>query len=370
MGNRSFNFAAFLAVIVISFSCNILAQDTSQSSPGFVIGTFTASSSDLPFTHYQNYWQVQELGVNSIHQRIIQSIPNQQSNFDSLSLFPIIFAANDSGTGTGKTYIDAFRWQNIDWISYFTNAKYRKWEAEGDPLFTGHVKVIQEHGEFYNDSDVEGYRTNNQTQVGDTIIKGPDYYQYPRYTYTQPEWNPLIIRYRADFRLKIDSPSAISVPVCSLYVTTTYYDTIASQWKEDILAKRLLTTADLSTQYLDFPLIYDYSDYINTDKEPSGEIPIFKPYSVYNSDGLSFNIGAKVHFKVQWLGNKQLFVDRVEVYDADQHGIWSRYFKGQINFNNMVDSIENYSQYFTGLGSKLKYFLQWMNHIQLIHMNP
>ncbi len=270
-------------------------------------------------------------------------------------LFPYIYAANDSGTGTGAWYVDA-QWQNIDWISYFTSAKYRKWEVgeNEDLLFDGNVKIIREHGVNYSDPDgTIGYKTDNSTQVGDTIIKGPKYYQYPRYTYTLPGWNPLAIQYRADFRLKIDSPSATTVPVCSLFVTTSYYDD-SHHWREDILASRLLTSDDLDTDYGDYLLDYNYSNYFSANQYPQEQTPIFKPYSMEEPDGLSFNIGAKVQFKIQWLGNKQLFVDRIEVYDGGPNGIWNKYFKQHPNW--LADSIVTYNNSFAALGNKLKYY--------------
>ena len=207
MGSGRISTIVLLSVMVFSISIHIQAQDTLQSSDNFIIGTFITSSSDQDYTFYDQYYQVKDLGVNSIFQRVVKSVPelNQASNFDSLMLFPYIYAANDSGTGTGAWYVDA-QWQNIDWISYFTSAKYRKWEVgeNEDLLFDGNVKIIREHGVNYSDPDgTTGYKTDNSTQVGDTIIKGPKYYQYPRYTYTLPGWNPLAIQYRADFRLKM-----------------------------------------------------------------------------------------------------------------------------------------------------------------------
>ncbi len=359
MGSGRISTIVLLSVMVFSISIHIQAQDTLQSSDNFIVGTFIASSSDQDYTFYNRYYQVKNLGVNSIFQRVVKSVPelNQASNFDSLMLFPYTYAANDSGTGTGASYIDA-QWQNIDWISYFTSAKYRKWEAEVDLLFpeTGNVRIRRDHGVNYTDPDgTTGYKTDNSTQVGDTIIKGPKYYQYPRYTYTLPGWNPLAIPYRADFRLKIDSPSGTSVPVCSLFVTTSYYDD-SHHWREDILASRLLTSDDLDTDYGDYLLDYNYSNYFSANQYPQEQTPIFKPYSMEEPDGLSFNIGAKVQFKIQWLGNKQLFVDRIEVYDGGPNGIWNRYFKGQINYTNMVDSIITYNKSFEALGNKLKYY--------------
>ena len=52
---------------------------------------------------------------------------------------------------------------------------------------------------------------------------------------------------------------------------------------------------------------------------------------------------------MQWLGNAELFVDYIDVYDED---IWQFYFKE--NYNTLVTDIVNYNQQFSELGTNLK----------------
>ncbi len=75
MGSGRISTIVLLSVMVFSISIHIQAQDTLQSSDNFIIGTFITSSSDQDYTFYDQYYQVKDLGVNSIFQRVVKSVP-------------------------------------------------------------------------------------------------------------------------------------------------------------------------------------------------------------------------------------------------------------------------------------------------------
>ena len=145
--------------------------------------------------------------------------------------------------------------------------------------------------------------------------------------------------------MKIDAPSDTVLPVCQIMVTNT-----DSEGQETFLeyqgvdASRTLTTEDLSTNYQNFELRYDYEGYVDLPTDGRSYPPL--PTSVENPfneiEGRpGYNVGSKVQFKVKWLGNRELFVDYIEVYDER---IWEGWVKGR--YSDLVDSIFNYDQNF------------------------
>ncbi|HCY77941.1 MAG TPA: hypothetical protein DHV28_18700 [Ignavibacteriales bacterium] len=356
-----FSIKKSLIVLFVFFyllSSNLLfAQNTPQGEQKFIVGTFIASSGskeEQHYTQYNNYQQLLDLGVNALYQVAVKDVPslNQNNNYAPLSLFDFIWAANDSGTGTADEVNINAEWQNIDWISYFTSAKYMKWEAEGDPLFTGNVKIKHEIGSpFYDVNGVSGWQSGppNANNTNSFLIKGPNYWQYPRYTFTNVSWNPEPIRYQAVFHMKMASPSITNVPVCSLFVVMTDSDGV-----EHTLNSKLVTSSMLlSTDYVDIPLTYNYIGYFNVDTVNR------KSYSMPGSFGIKsppgYNIGSTIEFKVQWLGNVELLVDYVEVYDQM---IWDSWFNNPLE--KYVDSIVTYDHEFKNENptfyNKLKYY--------------
>ncbi len=285
--------------------------------------------------------QLKELGINFIVQRAVKSMGEERaSNLKLLAEFPYILALNDSGTGTGNSNYDADEPENTDWINYFTQAKYRKWEAEGDNIFKGNVRIKHKHGEIYSDGNVSGWATNNSTKPGDLIMYGPDYWQYPKYTFSNPEWNPFPVVYNAAFTMRIDSKPASAVPVCSLAVTMSFKENDIV--REIVLQNKTLTTADFSGNlYTEFILQYDYRNYINL----SGSKP-------------GYNHGKQVQFKVIWLGSRKLYIDKIEVYDQT---IWGKYFRTARGYKDMISFISSYDKSFAAgnpaFYSRLKYYL-------------
>ena len=339
---RAKHFLFLSVLLLLIFYEGSIAQQLPQPEE-FLIGAFIASSPDPVYTLYNNYQQLLDLGLNSVYQLSVKPLSGQESNLGQLTLFPYIYAANDSGTGSSEPEMNAES-ENVDWISYFTSAKYMKWEAEGEPLFTGTVKIKHEDeigtfGEQYTEEfpegNISGWRSgNDQNNIGRFLIKGPDYWQYPRYTFTNTSWNPEGIEYNAVFRMKLDSPPDVDMPVCSLFVVMTDSDRI-----ETTLASRLVTTNMLGTDYVNISLGYDYDGFFDLNSPNQNHYAMPGSFEIQSPPG--YNIGSTIEFRVQWLGNKELFVDYIEVYDQL---IWNIYFK---QFpNRAIDSIVTYDQEF------------------------
>lgn len=352
-------FRLVVTIVALFLSSGVKAQEAPATKPEFPVGAFIHSSKVMEYTQYNNYEQIHDMGINSVMQIAVTDVSrlSQVNNLGQLSLFPYVYVGNDSGTGSVPQICD---WcnaeeENIDWISYFTHAKYMKWEVEGSQLFSDNVSIKHIGGTIYQESDgTEGWRTDNN-QPGDFLIYGPDYWQYPRYTYTNAGWNPTPINYKAVFKMKIDSPSQQVLDVCEISVTM-YND--AKGIPETTLVRDTLTTADFnSTGYTLFNLEYDYRDYIDLPIQNLHSIMV--PSTITNPFGgiesnPSLNQGSKVQFKVKWLGNKELFVDYIEVFDI---GIYETWFIN--NYNDLETNILEYDQEFQNnpaFYDRLKYY--------------
>jgi hypothetical protein len=358
-----------LLIAMVFLICSIselIAQDSSQTAPEFLLGAFIASMHPdyAPLTLHSNYWQILDCGFNSVWQKARRPIAiNDSTNLDSLAQFSYVYTSNDSGTGgTGYPYnkfnakIDDY----IDWVSYFTQAKYRKWEAEGDTLFQHNVKVKHDEnfGSPYTEGNIKGWKSGTSPlDTGKFLIKGPDYWQWPRYTYTNPGWNNNSIKYKAVFRMKIDFPSEVTLPVCQIMVTNTDPTGFETILEPGIIT---LTTDTLTTEYQDFIIEYDYEGYFDLPPDGSSYPP--EPTSVSNpfdeiESSPGYNAGSKVQFKVKWLGNSELFVDYIEVYDER---LWEGYFANEIMYDTLVSKIFTYDQNFKNANinfyNKLKYY--------------
>jgi hypothetical protein len=362
---------AFLSVILCSIE--ISSQQGQQQPPEFLVGSFIVSSEDRDYTYYNNYEQMLELGLNSVFQRAVihldatSQYPEQLPNLQNLTVFPYIYAANDSGTGGDPEY-NAKREGNIDWISYFTHAKYKKWEAEGEQLFDGYVMVKHEFGNQYSEGNITGWtsETVNPINEGKFLMMGPNYWQFPRYTFTNG-YNSTHIIYKAVFRMKINAPSEVALPVCEIFVTQSRYDKNTGTW---ILKDTLtylpgqpkvitLTTNDLSTTYQDFEIQYWYKGFYTPGEYGGGDDPpppgiIQERPEEQENDGW-WNEGSQVQFKVKWLGNRELFVDYIEVYDQL---IWENWFIE--DYTGLISNVITYNQEFATQNSefysKLKYY--------------
>ena len=337
-----------LTIIFFLICCipKLYAQDEE-----FLVGAFIASSPDSNYTLHNNYYQVLDCGFNSVWQNATRI--GEPKNLDSLAQFKYLYLLNDMAP-EHTTNPD-----EIDWISYFTHAKYFRWEAEGDQNFpiidTSDTISAGIRHEFGYPVPGVGWRSGTDpANIGKNLVDGPNYTQYMKYVYTNRWWPNPYIQYKAVFRLKLADPQENTFDVAEIRVV------LDTSWIPlDTLASLTLTTDTLSTDYKEFTLTYSYDDlpYENpgytvgyTPPPGSDWIPMQGTAATPWLDGRQ-----KIHFQVEWLGNAEIIVDYVEVYDEQ---IWETYFI--LDPELLVSRISTYNQDFANLNSSfysnLKYY--------------
>jgi|GEM_PF-1352978 len=312
----------------------------SQGVDSILVGTYLNSSDNPNLTRY-NFSVVKPLGFNTIIQRAIVPINGiQSSNFDSLKQFPNLIGGNDS------VPVNAVYPENIDWVYYFSNALYSKWlpGVNTIPELLPTIGLKKQFGSYFNSTATTGIDTTN---IGKVFIDGPNYSQYQKYVYTN-KYNPNEpITYKVDFRLKKGQVIGSGSNICSLQVVkTTPTDTV-------ILKGALLTKEMLADEFTSFIISYNYTTPQNSplgrgDRMlPPTTIPPLE--EVYDS---FYDNNTKIQFRIVWLGNAELLLDYIEVYDQE---IWQRYFIDQPAERDLF--ISNYLSQFMELQPNMKYFV-------------
>jgi hypothetical protein len=275
-------------------------------------------------------------------------------NLELLSPFKFIYTANDTAPQHAKTLGDE------DWISYFTHAKYYRWEAEGDDNFSdfpgGYNSIVGVKHNSVGNPTLDGWSSGtNASDIGKYFIDGPDYTQYKRYVYTNRQLQNPAIQYNAVFSLKLGSPQSGSFDVAKILVTV--YNTETHQ-EIELPNSRIIKSDQLSsTAYTNFTITYDYSTFLesipnNNNYPPPPSAANWTP--LMESDATPWlDFSKKVRFKVQKLSTAEVIVDYIEVYDRE---IWENYFATPIGQDTLVSKITNYVQQFSALGDKLKYY--------------
>lgn len=297
-----------------------------------------------PDIYFSGYYKYKDLGLNTSFSRVITG-PGQ-SNMDSLKIFDYIAALNDSIPNI------AFYDESIDWIYYFSNALYSKWESEEDTVFEPGIynKVGVTHNSIgYRDGD--GWCSGaNPEDTGKAFIDGPNYTQYMKYVYTNKYNSNPRIEYVAAFRLKLADHQENTFDAVKLKVV------LKDSTSETTLDSLILRTDDLSTSYSIKYLNYNYKDFfdestLNYSPPPPGSSWIPFRDGVECADTSFINFHKKIQFRVERLGSAAIVVDYIEVYDRE---IWQNNFKSK--YDSVVIRISNYNETFSALAGKLKYF--------------
>ena len=346
----------FVVVTVLVCCVRIIGQQQTPQPDEFLVGGFIAAMHPeyKDSTLYSNYDQILECGLNSVWQYVKRTDPK---NFTQLSQFPYIYAANDTSPN------NALNQGNVDWISYFTHAKYFRWEAEGDENFPddpGANRVgIKHNGVGHETAD--GWSCGEGTNgIGEYFIDGPHYTQYRRYVYTN-RWlsNPLIY-YNAVFRLKLVDPQEGSFEVAMLKVSVDTGSVDYGGVGEFPIDSLILTSDSLSTNYKEFTINYSYEDLMEECTGCSGHYPPppgldwIPMKEASNTPWIDFT--KKVRFKVQKRSRVEVIVDYIEVYDGGRpYSIWENSFIGEFNYTQTVNRISVYNQDYDSL-SNLEYY--------------
>ena len=362
----------FLTILVVIFYNGHLFSQQIPTPPqdDFLIGTFCASING-PYQEYiltANYDTMLICGLNSVWQKVKWQDPHR--NVELLNQFKFVYAANDTAPQ------HAIHPNDKDWVSYFTHAKYSRWEAEGDEYFPadpqdvpGNIRVGVRHNNVgYETSDGWCSGTGN---AGAFFIDGPYYSQYLRYTYTNRNYPSPKVDYNAVFSLKMETIPENITNVAEIMVTL--YDTLTHQ-EIATLADMIISSDELSTnEYSQNTLSYNYQNYIEDDPNLNSTDPPLPGSNQIPMIGLRdspwFAPSKRIRFKVRALTNNiPITVDYVEVYDAGQNGIYQNYFIE--DYPTMISEITSYLQNYSGLTSNL-YFgtldepLSWDSYLPI-----
>ncbi|GAB1350964.1 hypothetical protein MASR1M107_31790 [Ignavibacteriales bacterium] len=286
-----------------------------QAPDSILTGSYLNSLPNKNFTLY-DYSIVKPLGFNTVIQRAVVSIPeiNQVSNFDSLKYFPYIFALNDSVIDTVSHP------SNADWVYYFSNALYSRWIPGENiiPYLSTEIGLKQKFGPTLRDGVSTGTDTVN---INTIFIDGPNHSQYKNYVYTNKYLTNDLIYYTAVFRLKKIQNTGPGDEVCKVQA-------VAKRGADStILAEKVITKSDLGSEYKEISLDYNYGVLQEAARgrgdlqlPPTTLLPGIEVEDSYLSEG------TRIQLRVVWLGNAEIALKDVEVFDQK---IWKHYF---INF--------------------------------------
>ncbi len=203
--------------------------------------------------------------------------------------------------------------ERIDWGYYFSNALYTKWSPVGTtvPGTPASVGLKKQFGEFVGTTTSTGIDT---AKAGSVFINGPNYSQYQKYVYSTKYSQHERITYKVNFRLKKGQVIGGGDDVCYLQIVKkTPFDSV-------LLNSKLVTQQMLTETFKDYILVYDY------DFPPLatlGVSDLISQQAAFTPEGNIYDINTKIEFRIVWLGNTELILDYIEVYDDE---IYETYF--------------------------------------------
>jgi hypothetical protein len=246
------------------------------------------------------------------------------------------FYATDLTTASYNTITDSglkvFPYQlstGNNWVVYYTDAVYSKWEAEGKGDGSNGDMELYHNSSIcstFTEGSVNGIKTTSNN--AGNIIFGPYYYQYVRYKHL-PESRPNIL-YTANYVMKIKNiipiqnlPSGyMNVPVCTLKVVATN-PTAPSGQQEHTVDSTVLLVSDFLTQpyghgwdqWDTIPIAnYQLLNLVELSEEQLNGI-------YYYGDNTNPTYDSRwMQYKIDWAGVSflDLFVDNIEI--SDQKG--------------------------------------------------
>lgn len=251
----------------------------------FRTGVYTNLSPTMENSR-QNFKQIIEMGGNTvINQTSSISRDTLEQFFDSV----IIFNA----------------YSETDYINHYSSGYYTKWEAEENVDVNASTPGVKhEFGKRYGTSWQSGMNNEN---IGKYLVTGPDYRQDKTYC----QWyNADTIVYKVKFNMKIDGLGSPGIPVCEISVGYKAAKDIYTP-----IVKRLLYANELTN---------DFSDYILE----------------YKTQKIIIGNPEQTQFNVKWLGNRNISVNYIEVYDKY---IWSDYAE-KLGSDSVCKRILNYAK--------------------------
>ncbi len=232
--------------------------------------------------------------------------------------------------------------EKVDWVYFFTNALYTKWSPVGTPVpgTPSSVGLKKQFGEFVGTTTSTGIDT---VKAGSVFINGPNYSQYQKYVYSNKYNQNNRITYKVSFRLKKGQVIGGGDDVCYLQIVKkTPSDSV-------LLNSKLVTQQMLTETFKGFIVVYDY-DFPPLATLGAGDL--ISPPAAITTENIIYDINTKIEFRIVWLGNAELVLDYIEVYDED---IWEAYFIRETFHRDL--SLKYYMAEFNSLHPDQKYLI-------------
>lgn len=264
--------------------------------------------------------------------------------------------------------------QNIyNYIQYYTDAKYKVWEAEGLPVSDSLASLEPNliNSDLVHSGDTLTYvrLKSAYANVRDTMITGPYNWEEVHY-YANLSFEDTTVQnvlYAADFRMKLennpfpplphdttsDNPTT---PLCILQVTQSHPNSGTTPWHFDctyVIAADTLTLNDFNqlNQFQSIQIPYTLENDSCYFYEPGPQ----PPYPIVNRDNLTSSLQVRedrryIQYKVIWLGNTPnylLSVDKVTVSDGRGRELETPGSLAITNIHNELTALTDngYSQY-------------------------
>lgn len=254
----------------------------------------------------ENLAQISQMGVNTV---INTSRSFNRNSLTSLFDSVIIFNA----------------YYYTDYIHHYSAGYYTRWEAEDNEYIGGNTPAVKY--EFGTDGGTYWKSGLNSADIGKYLITGPDYNQDRKYKFW---YNTDPIVYIVNFRMKIDGALTPGLPVCEISIR---YKTAAGSIAN--LRMDTLDANELSNSFADDTLHYSIPETISgmATEMPPGIVS--GGTSKYTEEQIEEQYSGPygVQFNVKWLGNRDLYVDYIEVYDQL---VWEDYKYHQTEINNKI----------------------------------
>ncbi len=221
----------------------------------------------------------------------------------------------------------------LNYIHYYTDAKYSIWQAEGFP--SSFTDANLEYNQIIMDTIIENDTLSyiklkqNFSDILDTLINGP-YYRQDLMYYSSLGTEYDTVDYRADFYLKLESINVDTVsdntPICILQVTQSKAKTTQLLQCTDVIDSLVLTReffTQLNTWYA--PNITYRLRSFDCPNNDNG-IPDIQPYRGFLDENQSVTGTPKrqgsqyIQYKVIWLGNPDYTISIDKVVLSDDRG--------------------------------------------------
>ncbi len=339
----------------------------------FIIGAYMQStpfendSLNQPDSSLFSLWRAKALGINTAMIRLRLPLadsdyvgPEPQelpSNMEAARDFDNVIGMNQkSSIGVADGTVTNNYIRNFDWIFFYSGAYYSKWDATLELVNAGTLGLKHDFGNKVQVNGIDYWSSGNNPPEGEPLlVRGPNYNQETRYrSSTKSSGYSDTTYYRAYFNLKLrytPQPGTLNDPICEIIVKATY--TLDCQWHTfytETKASRILTVGDIGN-FNSQTLTYDFSDYCPNNGGWDKELENI------NCDCTGKYLD-NVEFQVKYLGNQELLINYVEVYDR---GIWEKRFATEDLQNQARQKIAIYLQRFDSANpdfysNNLKYF--------------